>query len=94
MNCKPGDLAVVIRSCAGNEGKIVRCIKLVPNDTAVMPDGSFWTRNGWITEPELPGWNPGIKAASVPDQNLRPIRDNDGEDESFSWAGKPQGVTA
>jgi len=26
MNCKQGDLAIVIRSVRGNEGKIVRCV--------------------------------------------------------------------
>lgn len=28
------------------------------------------------------------------DSNLRPIRDQDGEDETLTWAGKPEQVTA
>ena len=86
MNCREGDLAVVVRSHAGNEGRIVRCVRLV------MGNGALGYGPRWVTEPPLYsdlGW-------VVPplDVCLRPIRDNDGEDESFSWAGKPQGVTA
>ena len=29
LNCKQGDLAVIVRSMAGNEGKIVQCPRLV-----------------------------------------------------------------
>ena len=32
MNCKPGDLAIVVRSKA-NAGRVVRCIKLLPAGT-------------------------------------------------------------
>ena len=28
MNCKQGDIAIVVKSFAGHEGKIVRCIRL------------------------------------------------------------------
>jgi len=31
MNCKQGDMAVIIRSEAGNEGKVVTCLNFVGN---------------------------------------------------------------
>lgn len=40
MNCKQGDLAIVVRSEAGNEGKIVRCLELMITDTVVDLDGN------------------------------------------------------
>lgn len=32
MNCKQGDLAIIIKSMAGNEGKIVQCLELLVDD--------------------------------------------------------------
>lgn len=87
MNCKQGDLAVIVSSISGHEGKIVRCVKFV----------MFNLRNRgltdcWITEPMLPN----REGAKVPcmDSQLRPIRDNDGEDETLQWAPVPTKETA
>lgn len=85
MNCKPGDLAVIVRAISEwqHVGKIVRVLRLVELEG----------ENCWRTEPELRtadgrywiGWR---------DRNLRPIRDSDGEDEMLRIAGKPQEVNA
>lgn len=42
-------------------------------------------------------WDTGHREVAVcpfPDSWLRPIRDSDGADETLTWAGKPQPVTA
>ena len=36
LNCKQGDLAIIVSSTCGNEGKIVRCLELL--HTAHVPD--------------------------------------------------------
>lgn len=36
MNCKKGDLAIIVSSSCGNEGKIVQCLELVFTDR--IPD--------------------------------------------------------
>lgn len=86
MNCKSGDLAVLVRSVTGkNVGRIVTCD---------CQDRVFWAGTmyeGWITEPELTSVN-GARCV-VPDAWLRPLRDTDGEDETLTWAGKPEKVT-
>lgn len=84
MRCKPGDLAVVVRSYAGNEGKIVRCVRY-----AGLVN---WRHSGrlptWEIDQDLPGFG-GHMSPFIADSQLRPIRDNDGEDETLAWAGKP-----
>ena len=86
MNCKPGDLAVIVRSIAGNEGRIVRCLEFVgPGDDQKLCDC-------WLLDQQIPGTLRPIRVIS--DSKLRPIRDNNGEDETLTWAGKPEGVKA
>jgi hypothetical protein len=79
MNCKPGDLAVIVRTerVDGKKyiGRIVRCLH---------PILDF----GWIVEPNVPGF------IGVHDRCLKPIRDNDGDDETLTWAPRRQGVEA
>jgi hypothetical protein len=41
MNCKPGDLAIIVKSVAGNEGKIVHCIKLI-DVFDIVNEGPVW----------------------------------------------------
>jgi hypothetical protein len=91
MNCKPGDLAVIVRSAAGNEGRIVRCVELVGDFVLSHPNGLVTFPNTWLIDLPLIGWG-GRQSKHVPDEWLRPIRDNDGEDESLTWAGKPSDI--
>lgn len=88
MNCKQGDLAIVVRSVAGNAGKIVRCEKFVPNLKLVGRDGRTGSGPGWAIDPPLPGWSGRLTYRAF-DSALRPIRDSDGEDEILRIAGKP-----
>jgi hypothetical protein len=80
MRCKVGDLAVVlpVNNAVQYAGRIVRC---------VAHRNSFG-HICWITSPKLDG------DKLVWDGALYPIRDQDGDDETITWAGKPEGVTA
>lgn len=88
MNCKPGDLAIVIRSARGKTiGKIVRCIRLSRHYGLRQPDGSIIYGPVWETD---------TKGVSVDhtlrlDACLRPIRDpgDDATDESLLWKPSP-----
>jgi len=85
MNCKQGDLAVIVRSLAGNEGKIVRCLRLIPQTPWAIQPGPRW-----IVDRTLPGVT--FDCDSVPDAFLRPLRDSDGEDEMLRMLGRPVGA--
>ena len=83
MNCKQGDLAIVVRSYAGNEGKIVRCLRFVGSVPGYYLDHDHWLVDTVITS------NLGYKDPYFPDKILRPIRDQPGEDEILRIAGRP-----
>ncbi len=88
MNCKPGDLAMIVRSWAGNEGRIVRCVRfagvLLWNDLGRQPT--------WAIDPAILNAD-GELVQECMDCQLRPIRDNDGEDEMLRIAGKPREIS-
>lgn len=83
LNCRPGDLALIVRSVAGNEGKIVRCIKFI----GAVP--GFAGNDRWEIDTFLPA-NWGRTANSFHDAWLRPLRDEEGDDEMIQIAGKPK----
>ncbi|MBQ1761924.1 MAG: hypothetical protein IIZ92_03370 [Aquincola sp.] len=91
LNCKQGDLAVVVRSSEGvNLGKIVRCIKQHPTYRTLTDFcGDFYEGHIWLIDPPLPGAG-GFITDAAPDAWLRPIRDNDGTDEMLRIAGLPR----
>ena len=74
LNCKVGDLDIVVRSQAGNEGKIVRCVQVAGN-------GLFLNRNeeiidlgpSWMVDRTVAGCL-GNPVSKIPDSYLRPIR--------------------
>lgn len=78
MNCKQGDLAVVVRSYNGQHGAIVECVQLFEHP--LFPGEPCWE----VRPPLLLG-------AWCHDDQLRPLRDNDGEDEILRLVGKPVG---
>lgn len=89
MNCKQGDLAVIVRSYAGNEGKIVRCLRLLKGAVQRAPDGSLHCGDAWEVDCLLKGCR-GKYGRIIMDEQMRPIRDNDGEDEMLRIAGLPR----
>ena len=80
MNCKQGDLAVIVRSMIGNEGSIVKCVNFLP--THLFTSG-FLGVNCWRLEREIKG------QFVAQDAWLRPIRDSDSEDEILRMVGNP-----
>jgi hypothetical protein len=89
MNCEKGDLAVIVKSIAGNEGKIATCIRLASYEE-VMREGFFaWARLiVWVTDGEFI-INNGGTTSLAPDEYLKPLRDNPGTDETLLWAPVP-----
>ena len=82
MNCKPGDLAVIVRSRAGNEGKIVRCIRLATaSEKFYFVSGTYW-----LVDRELSTVF-GRLASIARDDWMRPIRpqDDGAQDESKAY---------
>jgi hypothetical protein len=95
MNCKPGDLAIVVWSEAGNEGKILRCLRLVRKSVLMK---NFEVKEDWCWEidRQIPGCH-GTPTRFVRDSILRPIRDpgDDAVDETLLRLPSPrQEVTA
>lgn len=93
MNCKPGDLAVVVRSSGENLGRIVTCIRLATAAEFVSQNISTAQGEMWLLA-ELTLHTGGRMKPYAPDSHLRPIRDNDGEDETLTWARTPHRETA
>lgn len=103
LNCKQGDLAIVVKSTMGNEGKIVRCLKLLEGGDAVETSiggkvifsdkdvnvGVSWIVDNFVAaaSTELFGL---VSIKAAPDIALRPIRDTDGQDEMLRIAGLPK----
>lgn len=95
MNCQKGDLAIIVRSEAGNAGKIVRCLES-SLQTFWSIDGSIKTDVAWLVDRDLAGWN-GKVDRLIRDSQLRPIRDpgDDAVDETLLRLPSPrQEVTA
>jgi len=95
MNCKPGDLAVFVRSMAGNEGKIVRCIRLATEDE--LSRTGFNQKDGpvWVVDQAMNCTSPGVRLPLGKDRNLRPIRPqpDDAVDETLLWLPVPSEKT-
>lgn len=89
LNCKEGDLAIVVRSEAGNEGKIVRCLRFRGVMPYVSRDGSRSVVPSWEIDVSLPGWG-GEAGNNIEDFRLRPIRGENGDDEMLRIAGNPE----
>lgn len=91
MNCKPGDLAVIVRSTDGQAvGRFVECLQMDGNHSEFGPIWRVRTEGRGIVTIH------GTLAIvlHMPDAWLRPIRPDEGEDETLTWAGKPEGVKA
>lgn len=91
MNCKPGDLAVVVSSTYTPEllGHLVTVVRWVPEGEVAA--GTSWEGSGWLCKSEHTSGAPiswperGIvfqKERVIADKNLRPIRPGDLEDET------------
>jgi len=92
MNCKMNDLAIVVHSALGpSTGLLLHCIRLSPASGLRNLDGSFEYGPVWETDSyglALCGNTHNLWM----DADLRPLRDEPGEDETLSWAGLPQNM--
>lgn len=74
MNCKQGDLAIVVRGAAlKNIGKIVKCVRQQGIRRVVSKTGEI-VDLVWYTEPTLPAWNSNNPSTGTPDSYLMPLR--------------------
>lgn len=101
LNCRPGDLAFIVSadSVVGRRhiGKIVLVLKKAA--LGRYRDELFETvgRSDWFIDfcsgaalvPLLDGGTRLAKTGIIRDENLRPIRDQPGDDEALTWTGLP-----
>lgn len=82
MNCKPGDLAVIVGAASGSAlGAIVEVLRMKRPSCPACGSVEWWIL---FRGEEWGGC----------DKDLRPIRPGEGDDETLSWAGKPEQVAA
>jgi hypothetical protein len=94
LRCKPGDLAVVVGPCEtpGLLGRFVIVNRFAnPDEYSAMTSGPTWwirsaTHDGLLPTMYASGRLGLVKERPLLDACLRPIRPNDGEDESLSWS--------
>lgn len=96
MNCKQGDIAVVLRDpyCGNVDvGKLVDVVKFDGYDGDGEP--CWWCRGiGSALACYTDGYAPARDLVAIPDPWLKPIRNDPGEDETLRWAGLPHKETA
>lgn len=105
MNCKPGDLAVIVRSPFRKDliGLFVDVLCPAPNSVEFrLPDGKRHApiaqgQHYWVCRFQRPVAAPHLTFgvvktlyAPVPDMCLRPIRDQPGKDEMLRIVGLPR----
>jgi len=107
MKCRAGDLAVVVRSEAGNLGRIVTCLHLATaedwaSELTPPPRGAFWLLDRPLIAVFELRFTDGSSERFIrstrlyPDDNLRPLRDpgDDAVDEMLLRVGSPEGAAA
>lgn len=96
MNCKQGDLAIVVRSLFGNTGKVVTCLNLLPAGYGSYAKelGPIWETDNHNIVSGLMDGTPMRVSNLISDANLRPLRGSDGQDESLTWLDVPSEVPA
>lgn len=96
MNCEKDDFAVIVCSQVGNEGKTLTCLRLLPAGHDGHPPlaGPIWQTD----RSDIKFRQYGCYGVSncIPDANLRPIRDQPGNEQFVVEARKslPRPATA
>ena len=96
MRCNPNDVVVVVRSKAGNLGRIGTVLRWAETGTVqyghnkhgrtLFNGQAGWVVQGTFSTTQGETVSPGV----FPDEWLRPLRDSEGDDETITWAGKPE----
>lgn len=91
LNCKQGDLAIVVKSMHGNEGKIVRCLELLVTDRVRAEDGelygyiggrrAIWRIDRTVNFGSVLCSSDLVQVRYISDANLRPLRGDLTDDE-------------
>ena len=95
MNCKPGMVVMVKKSKAGNEGRVGAVLRWVEAMQVPYSSGASTNRHaGWLVEGRFRATDRISEEpyGVFPDEWLIPLRDNDGEDQTLTWAGKPSDI--
>lgn len=90
LNCKRGDLARVIDDPEARAAGIVDKIITVTEQVRL----GFYPAWLYAGQPLVCTCGCGRQIEALADALLRPIRDQDGDDETLAWAGKPEQTTA
>jgi hypothetical protein len=89
LRCRPGDLALVLRST--DAGKLVTCLALLSEGERAALDIADSNGPVWRIDRECVwnNWDEGVMLPYCPDSALRPIRPEPGEEheESVQEAG-------
>lgn len=92
MNVKKGDLAIIIKSSAGNSGKIVEVLEFL-GENPIYNDEYFCINRGpcWLVHSDRP-LNSGemLTTFPIPDAWLRPVSGLDVGDEDLASLSDPQ----
>ena len=86
MNCKPGQMAMVVRGePKENLGRVVRVLERVGNPSELIHGCVLWFYEGDLSMGD------GTRAEAVADDCLRPLKDpgDDARDETLSWLDVP-----
>lgn len=78
MRCKPGDLAIVVKSRAGNEGKIVTCLRFV-GEVPGFEGNDYWRTDTVVLSRQ------GLPNSYFRDSYLCPLRGSDRQDQTLTW---------
>jgi len=74
MNCQQGDVAIVVRSKAGNEGKIVTCLRFVGQIPGQKPGYTdWWEVDTLLNQVNMYTLQPMKPAAFARDSLLKPF---------------------
>ncbi len=102
MNCKPGDLAVCVSKRDEFFGSLWFVLRRAPMKPFRLPNGQKHAAAGpdeWVIESASGSVYPArtdtgcylmTRYGVGQDRLLRPIRDNDGEDETLTWKAVPK----
>ena len=88
MNCKPGDLAIVV--IGRNAGKLFTCLKL-KYVRVFLSTGEMPLKWCWEADCNFEDWSGDIVDNLIEDDLIRPIRNpgEDARDETLSWLPVP-----
>lgn len=93
FNCKSGEIAIKVRASVGDSIPVGAVVKTIEHRT-ITHALTGEKIPAWLVEYSPPNIDPWRGTWSVRDEHLKPIRPDEGDDETLAWAGKPEGVAA